>query len=152
VRNPDRKRKVLSIIHIMCGMLICIVMAILFFFPGVIFYIAELAFKHFELPGTNDLISVITWLFEVITIVIFVYGLLLLMMAIPLFSLFIFLFVGLPSLIGGIGLYRNKTWGRGLLKFVSFLYLLIIPLGTILGIYSLETLKRINAYKATTLS
>jgi hypothetical protein len=44
-------------------------------------------------------------------------------------------FIGLPSIIAGIGLLRRKEWGRILALIVGFISLIDIPLGTALGIY-----------------
>ncbi len=46
----------------------------------------------------------------------------------------------LPGLIGGIGLLRRWSWARILVMVVSIFDLLVIPLGTVLGIYSLWVL------------
>jgi len=43
--------------------------------------------------------------------------------------------IGLPGLIGGIGLIQYKAWARILVIVLSALDLLNIPLGTALGIY-----------------
>lgn len=49
-----------------------------------------------------------------------------------------FLFIlGIPKIIGGLGLQKRKEWARILLMIMSFLSLLNIPLGTALGIYSI---------------
>jgi hypothetical protein len=45
--------------------------------------------------------------------------------------------LGLPKIIGGIGLLKGHEWGRILILVVSFLSLINIPFGTALGIYSM---------------
>lgn len=45
--------------------------------------------------------------------------------------------LGIPKIIGGIGLLKGREWGRIMVLAVSFLSLLNIPLGTALGIYSI---------------
>jgi hypothetical protein len=45
--------------------------------------------------------------------------------------------LGLPKIIGGIGLLKGCEWGRILILVVSFLSLINIPFGTALGIYSM---------------
>ena len=45
------------------------------------------------------------------------------------------LILGLPSLIGGIGVLQYKSWGRILVIVLSAIHLFNIPLGTALGIY-----------------
>jgi hypothetical protein len=48
--------------------------------------------------------------------------------------------LGIPKIIGGIGLLKGREWGRIMILAVSFLSLLNIPLGTALGIYSIVIL------------
>ncbi len=43
----------------------------------------------------------------------------------------------IPGIIGGIGVLRRKEWGRIVVLVISFFNLLNIPLGTILGAYSI---------------
>lgn len=52
-----------------------------------------------------------------------------------------FLFVtAVPSIVGGIGLLRAKTWARILVIVLAALGLLDFPIGTATGIYSLWVL------------
>jgi len=48
--------------------------------------------------------------------------------------------LGIPKIIGGIGLLKGREWARILVLIVSFLSLLSIPFGTALGIYSIVVL------------
>lgn len=41
---------------------------------------------------------------------------------------------------GCIGIFRRRWWGRGIMTFVSALYLIAFPIGTILGFYILKGL------------
>jgi hypothetical protein len=50
------------------------------------------------------------------------------------------LLVSTAGIIGAIGLQRKKEWGRILLLVVSFFTLLSIPLGTLLGAYTIWVL------------
>ncbi len=50
------------------------------------------------------------------------------------------LVVSLAGIIGGIGVLRRREWGRITLLIVSFFNLLRVPLGTILGAYTLWAL------------
>lgn len=50
------------------------------------------------------------------------------------------LLLSLPALIGGIGLLRRANWARVLILVLSFVNLLNIPFGTILGIYAIWVL------------
>jgi len=45
--------------------------------------------------------------------------------------------LGVPKIIGGVGLLKGHEWGRILILVVSFLSLINIPFGTALGIYSM---------------
>lgn len=46
----------------------------------------------------------------------------------------------LPGLVGGIGVIKYQPWARIVLLVVGFLNLLLIPFGTILGIYTIWVL------------
>jgi len=45
--------------------------------------------------------------------------------------------IGLPQIIGGLGLIQHKEWARILMLVVSFISLPHIPFGTALGVYSM---------------
>jgi hypothetical protein len=48
--------------------------------------------------------------------------------------------VSVAGIIGGVGVLHHREWGRILLLVVSFFNLLRIPLGTMLGVYTLWVL------------
>ncbi|MGB2960635.1 MAG: hypothetical protein WBG01_12420 [Bacteroidota bacterium] len=50
---------------------------------------------------------------------------------------FLIVIFSLPGIIGGIGVLRRKEWGRIVVLVISFFNLLNVPLGTILGAYSI---------------
>ena len=52
----------------------------------------------------------------------------------------ILIFLSVPSIICGIGLYKLQAWGRILAIILCFLSLISIPLGTALGIYGIWVL------------
>lgn len=54
----------------------------------------------------------------------------------------VLLALGLPSLIGGIGLLKYHDWARILIIILSILGLFNFPLGTIFSVYSLWVLFR----------
>lgn len=56
---------------------------------------------------------------------------------IGLVAILIMTFIGLPSIIAGVGLLRRREWGRILALVVGFLSLIDIPIGTALGVYSI---------------
>lgn len=46
----------------------------------------------------------------------------------------------LPGIVGGIGVLKMHQWARILLIILGFLNLLVIPFGTILGVYTIWVL------------
>jgi hypothetical protein len=48
--------------------------------------------------------------------------------------------IGLPKIIGGLGLIQHKEWARILMLVISFISLANVPFGTALGIYSMIVL------------
>lgn len=57
--------------------------------------------------------------------------------------MYIFVFEGIISvigIIGGIGLLKKQNWAKWLVLILGFILLLQIPLGTILGIYTIWVL------------
>ncbi len=60
-------------------------------------------------------------------------------------SIAMILFIpALPGMIGGIGVLKYRQWARITLLAVGFLNLLIVPFGTILGIYTIWVLMNIE--------
>jgi p-aminobenzoyl-glutamate transporter AbgT len=53
---------------------------------------------------------------------------------------FIILLFSVPGIIGGIALLKHKNWSRILVLVLGFLNLINIPLGTILGAYTIWVL------------
>ena len=51
-----------------------------------------------------------------------------------------FIVIALPGLIGGIGLLKWQPWARVLVLILGFLNLLNLPIGTILGAYTIWAL------------
>lgn len=48
--------------------------------------------------------------------------------------------ISILGIVGGIGILNNQTWAKRLVLVLGFVYLLYIPLGTILGIYTIWVL------------
>lgn len=48
--------------------------------------------------------------------------------------------IGLPQIIGGLGLMRYREWARILMLVVSFISLPHVPFGTFLGVYTMVVL------------
>jgi hypothetical protein len=67
------------------------------------------------------------------------------------------LIFAVAGIIGSIGVLKRKEWGRITLLIVSFFSLLSIPLGTILGVYSIwvllndETIRLFNPVNDTSI-
>lgn len=45
--------------------------------------------------------------------------------------------LAIPGIVGGVALIKRKTWGRILVLVMGFLHLVNVPLGTLLGIYTI---------------
>ena len=67
-------------------------------------------------------------------------------LAVPILSIIgsvlmlIVLTLSVPAIIGGWGLLKGKSWARILMIVLSALNLILIPIGTLLGIYGLWVL------------
>lgn len=53
---------------------------------------------------------------------------------------FFLFFMSIPGIIGGVGLLKRQSWARILVLIISVLYLIRIPYGTAIGIYSIWVL------------
>lgn len=53
--------------------------------------------------------------------------------------------IGLPSIFAGIGVIRRFSWSRMTVIVLSVIDLFSVPLGTVLGVFSLWTLLQSNA-------
>ena len=56
-----------------------------------------------------------------------------------------FFITSVPDIIGGIGLVKRQSWARILVLILSVLKLINIPLGTIVGVYSIWVLMQDEA-------
>lgn len=61
---------------------------------------------------------------------------------------FLIFILSVPGLIGGIGLLKRRQWARILVIILGFLNLINIPIGTVLGIYTLWVLMKDGAAAA----
>ena len=63
--------------------------------------------------------------------------------------------IGLPQLIGGLGLLKHREWARILMLVVSFLTVFHVPFGTALSVYTMiilfngETVRLFQAAKTS---
>ena len=53
--------------------------------------------------------------------------------------------LGLPGIIAGYGLLKRRPWARGLAVAVAILNLFNVPIGTVIGIYTLLVLMQTGA-------
>jgi hypothetical protein len=53
---------------------------------------------------------------------------------------FLFAITSIPEIIGGFGLLKYKPWARILVLIIACVDLLLIPIGTLIGIYELWVL------------
>ena len=51
-----------------------------------------------------------------------------------------FTVISIPGIIGGLGLLKHKEWARILMLIIGILDLIAIPIGTIIGIYTIWVL------------
>ncbi len=51
-----------------------------------------------------------------------------------------FTLLAIPGIIGGIGLLRMLSWSRILMLIIAFLELIVIPIGTVIGVYTIWAL------------
>ena len=80
--------------------------------------------SHFD---HNEIQEVPPEVFSIVQIVLTCIGILILIFSVA-------------GIIGAVGVLKKKEWGRITLLIVSFFSLLSIPLGTILGVYSIWVL------------
>ena len=83
-------------------------------------------FRHEELPP--DFLNIVPFILLVAAVVIFV--------------------VSIIGIIGAIGVLQRKEWGRIITLIVSFFNLLHVPVGTVLGAYTLWVLMKDESVKA----
>ena len=105
-----------------------------------LFFAAE--FRHFFDMilsfGSVDMRDIPPGIPEIIPFILCVVGLLMLV-------------VSIAGIIAGIGVLGKRPWGRILMLVISFFHLLRVPVGTLLGAYSIwvllkdETIKLFNA-------
>lgn len=63
-----------------------------------------------------------------------------------------FLLVSIPGIIGGIGLLKRQYWAKILILIIGILNLLNLPIGTILGVYTIWVLMNNETNKILTKS
>ena len=51
-----------------------------------------------------------------------------------------FILISVPDIIGGIGLLKYKPWARILVLIIAVLDLLWVPIGTVIGVYTIWVL------------
>jgi len=58
--------------------------------------------------------------------------------------------LGLPGILAGYGLLKRRSWARGLAVALGVLNLFNVPLGTVIGAYTLFVLLQDDAAEAFT--
>ncbi len=53
---------------------------------------------------------------------------------------FLFISLSVPEIIGGVGLLKRRGWARILVLIIAVMDLFAIPIGTVIGIYTLWVL------------
>jgi hypothetical protein len=121
-------KRVLSIIHIVRGVL----MIMIFILIGT-FFNALFPMIQDEIKEDGDKIGIMV--FDIIA-----------MSMNAIFTFIIFL-IPLPSIIGGIAVLNQKNWGFILLMISGCLSLLSFPIGTALGVYTIWVFAEENKQK-----
>jgi hypothetical protein len=117
--DTEKHITLLGILHIIYSSLGLIAGVVVFtVFSGIGFLVSRGA--DFPRPGSFDVAALFWGLGTVIAALLVLFA--------------------IPGIIGGIGLLKRKEWARILVLIVGFFDLLHIPLGTILGIYTLWVL------------
>lgn len=107
--------KVVAVLHIVLASLNLVIGAIVFIFLGGMALLIPMASQEPNAAIASGLIFVFLITFSITMIL-----------------------TSLPGILAGVGLLRHAGWGRILTIILSILYIPFhIPLGTILGIYSL---------------
>jgi hypothetical protein len=140
MKEPLTKR--LAIIHFVLGLIVIIFWTFVFIYPGLIAYLLKAVL--FEMPSANGIFEAIDWALTGIANILLFVAFIWLIIAAPFVAAFSILLCGIPSMVGSIAIFKDKLWGTKVLRLCSFSYLVIFPLGTILGIYTLITLKKLK--------
>jgi hypothetical protein len=61
-------------------------------------------------------------------------------LAVVLFVSAVFFVIGIPTLVAGIGLLKHRSWARILAIILAVLALIMFPIGTAVGLYTLWVL------------
>ncbi len=120
--------RILSIIHIVTGVLTVVV-----FLIGSIFIRTFLPFIEEEIYKEEGAGAM--WVFELIYT------------SITAIIIIIVLLVPLPSIIGGIAVLNGQKWGYALLMISGCLQLFSFPLGTALGVYTIWVFVEVGKQK-----
>ena len=53
--------------------------------------------------------------------------------------------ISAPAIVGGVGILKRRAWSRPLVLILGFLDLILIPFGTMLGVYTIWVLMQDDA-------
>lgn len=111
----DTHIKVIALLHIIAGIFGCLI--------GLFFLLLFSGVATFLMIGVNEILPA-----GIVGLVGFILAGLMILASVP-------------GVIGGIGLLKNAEWARLLIIIVSIFYIpLWIPIGTMIGVYSLFVL------------
>lgn len=114
-KNMNKHVKIVGILHIIYGLMLLGLALTLFFGLGIV---GTLAFSQGEQEAAALLGVLGTGLSG------------------------LFAILSLPNIIGGWALLAGKGWGRILVLVLGFVHLIDIPIGTVLGVYTIWALMR----------
>jgi hypothetical protein len=138
--NTPSTHRTLAISHLISGAIVCLLMILAIanldtlmekFYDFILIDLPEFGWTTF-----------ISWIMiALFNVIIFVSTIWFVALA-PLLTYFFIITIGIPSIICGQGLLMEKKWASTATKVVSFLYLILFPIGTAFGIWSLVRLRR----------
>ena len=137
----------IGISYLCTGVLITGLMAVVTIWPGLLAYFL---FPDLEWADGDSATVVVLNVLIAIKYFIVVVALISLIGITHLFAIPIALLMGVPAIVGGIGLLKNKKWAMKLLVFEAVLYLLVFPLGTVLSIFTFRLNNREDKLKSLT--
>jgi len=132
LQKLERIQRIIAIIYIVTGFSITSVMTIAFFWPDEIFgSLPDINWT--KGAGVLDLpLNILQGFFYGL----FWIGLFFLILAIRILAVPIALLIGIPTLIGGIVLLKNRKYGFRIILFPTILFLFVFPLGTLLAFFT----------------
>jgi hypothetical protein len=137
------KNKGLVICHIIWAILLTIPFVIVMMFPD---QMVDNLFDWllFDLPEMNDPLSVVFWIILGVVNVLIVVAVMAVVLVFRLIAIPVMILTCIPSVVGAIGEMLNKRWGMKWMLVSGLFSLLLIPLGTALGVWTIVKYRRMN--------